>query len=105
MNSNNQTFECICQSLFYGQYCENTIQTCDDENSQCLNGGLCIQANLTHTECKCLPGFIGLYCENDINECLTENKCPANSLCKNTIGSYICKYFNFESNFMLIFNI
>lgn len=111
-SNNNQTAECICQTLYYGKFCEKgnksihlnqfilnaklkiinkVAQTCN-ENNQCLNGATCVQYNLTHVECSCAQGFTGEICENDIDECLSNelNTCPRNSVCKNTIGSYKC---------------
>ncbi|XGW02649.1 hypothetical protein V3C99_014581 [Haemonchus contortus] len=48
--------------------------------------GICIDG-----DCGCIEGFkkLGKICI-DINECETPSKCPANSRCVNTMGSYRC---------------
>ncbi|VDO10661.1 unnamed protein product [Haemonchus placei] len=48
--------------------------------------GICVDG-----DCGCIEGFkkLGKICI-DINECETPSKCPANSRCVNTMGSYRC---------------
>ena len=63
VNSANLTsFSCECplNGLYYGQYCENMRNLC--ENVTCSEHGNCIQ-NKNETKCKCFKGFEGDECE------------------------------------------
>ena len=37
----------------------------------------------------CRDGFMGSSCDQNINEC-NSSPCPANSMCNDTVGSFIC---------------
>jgi hypothetical protein len=68
INSLNLTsFKCQCpqNGPFYGQYCEKTINLC--ENVTCSSHGYCIQ-NLNETKCKCNLGYEGEVCDKELNE-------------------------------------
>lgn len=60
--------------------------------SECHRNATCTVDGVV-TTCSCQTGFIGdgLECE-DIDECTTPgaHNCPANSVCLNTVGSYVC---------------
>jgi len=56
------TLECLCTGEYFGNYCEKVRETC--RNRMCMNGGTCVELNLTTTQCQCPRGFFGLNCEN-----------------------------------------
>ncbi len=56
--------KCPENGLFYGQYCENTINLC--ENVTCSSHGYCMQ-NQNKTKCKCQNGYEGDGCELESN--------------------------------------
>ena len=60
------TFTCQCpeNGPYYGQYCENMRNLC--ENVTCSFHGNCIQ-NQSDTKCKCLNGYEGDKCEIESN--------------------------------------
>jgi hypothetical protein len=60
------SFTCQCpeNSPFYGQYCENAKNIC--ENVTCSFHGYCT-ANQNETKCKCYNGFEGENCELELN--------------------------------------
>ena len=63
VNSLNLTsFSCTCPEggPFYGQYCENMINLC--ENETCSMHGYCTQIQ-SEIQCKCYNGFEGENCE------------------------------------------
>jgi len=67
-NINNDTsFECECQNpnLFYGIYCENKLDLCQNNTNVCASPsqGYCI-VNGSQPMCKCLMGYTGVRCEN-----------------------------------------
>ena len=66
LNVMNQTeFQCQCSNpnLYYGIYCENKFDLCQN-SSVCINTnqGYCI-VNGTQPLCKCLMGYSGVNCE------------------------------------------
>jgi len=63
---NTTSFECKCPSngLYYGEYCENRINLC--ENVTCSNHGFCF-LNQTQTKCKCFTGYSGDKCDLESN--------------------------------------
>ncbi len=68
LNLNSTSFECKCPSngLYYGEYCENRINSC--ENVTCSNHGYCyILQNQTQPKCKCNNGYSGETCELESN--------------------------------------
>ena len=56
--------ECDHSGLFYGQYCENMKNLC--ENVTCSMHGYCIQS-LNETKCKCYKGYEGDECDREAN--------------------------------------
>jgi hypothetical protein len=60
------SFTCQCpqNGPFYGQYCENTINLC--ENVTCSLHGYCLQSQ-NKTKCQCLNGYEGEQCELESN--------------------------------------
>jgi hypothetical protein len=56
--------QCPENGPFYGQYCENTINLC--ENVTCSSHGNCIQSQ-NETKCKCYNGYEGDNCEIEGN--------------------------------------
>ncbi len=66
-NINNDTsFECTCQesNLFFGIYCENKLDLCQNNTNVCAspNQGYCIM-NGSQPMCKCMMGYSGIRCE------------------------------------------
>ncbi len=66
MTSTSSSYTCQCPSngLFYGEFCENRINVC--ENTTCSLHGYCIilnQQNSTLFQCKCFNGYSGDKCE------------------------------------------
>ena len=63
-NINNDTsFECTCQNeLYYGKYCESSINLCLNSTICIRNQGYC-QMNGTQPVCKCFKDFSGINCE------------------------------------------
>ncbi|CAF1076120.1 unnamed protein product [Brachionus calyciflorus] len=70
-NFKNKTYTCECitahsnKSLYYGNYCENKIDLC--ENETCSHNGVCIDTG-TEPKCKCFSKFSGGKCEIESNE-------------------------------------
>jgi hypothetical protein len=60
------TFKCECDQsgLFYGQYCENMKNLC--ENVTCSMHGYCFQS-LNEKKCKCFKGYEGDTCDIETN--------------------------------------
>jgi hypothetical protein len=60
------SFTCQCpkNGPFYGQYCENVKNLC--ENETCSSHGYCTQSQ-NETKCKCFTGFKGDRCEIESN--------------------------------------
>jgi protocadherin Fat 4 len=46
----------------------------------CLNGGACIESNITGFTCNCLDGWEGTTCQTDIDECVTRGECVTGSV-------------------------
>jgi hypothetical protein len=67
LNVNSTSLECKCPSngLYYGEYCENRINLC--ENVTCSSKGYCFVQNQTQTKCKCNNGYNGEACELESN--------------------------------------
>jgi hypothetical protein len=64
LNLNSTSLECKCPSngLYYGEYCENRINLC--ENVTCSSNGYCyLPQNQTQPKCKCNNGFSGEICD------------------------------------------
>jgi hypothetical protein len=61
------------------QYCSNT---------SCLNGGDCIQGDVSFT-CKCAPGYSGATCATNIDDC-AGSPCQNGGTCSDGINSYTC---------------
>ena len=61
------SFSCKCpeNGVFYGQYCENIKNLC--ENETCSLHGYCHQQQ-SEIKCKCFKGFNGDNCELESNE-------------------------------------
>ncbi len=69
LNLNSTSFECKCPSsgIYYGEYCENRINSC--ENVTCSNHGYChLLQNQTQTKCKCNNGYSGETCDLELNK-------------------------------------
>jgi hypothetical protein len=69
LSLNTTSFECKCPSngLYYGEYCKNKINSC--ENVTCSNHGFCF-LNQTQTKCECFTGYSGDKC--DFESCLVK---------------------------------
>ncbi|RUS86242.1 hypothetical protein EGW08_005984, partial [Elysia chlorotica] len=88
---------CVCDSPYSGVNCENDKDGC--EGFPCPLLTTCtdvpaeeeIRTNVSFTCSACPAGFTADSgrCK-DVNECLVSTTCPKNSLCTNTIGSYMC---------------
>jgi hypothetical protein len=65
MNHNASEFQCQCSNpnLYYGIYCENKFDLCQN-STVCANSnqGYCV-VNGTQPTCKCLMGYSGVNCE------------------------------------------
>jgi hypothetical protein len=64
LNSTSFTCECQADGLFYGQYCENIKNLC--ENVTCSSHGYCTQIQ-SEIQCKCFKGYDGKQCEIESN--------------------------------------
>jgi hypothetical protein len=65
LNVMNQTkFQCECSNpnLYFGIYCENKFDLCQNSSVCFNNQGYCI-VNGTQPMCKCLMGYSGVNCE------------------------------------------
>jgi len=63
IDTNNQTsFQCNCPSLFYGIYCENKIDLCQNSSICFNNQGYC-KLNGSQPVCICIMGYSGVNCE------------------------------------------
>jgi hypothetical protein len=68
VNSQDLTsFSCQCpeRSPFYGQYCENVRNLC--ENVTCSSHGYCTHIQ-SEIKCKCFDGYEGVECEKESNK-------------------------------------
>ncbi|PVD35898.1 hypothetical protein C0Q70_02867 [Pomacea canaliculata] len=83
------SYSCVCQSHYRGDgYSCQWI--CSSAADCALGKATCVRPG---DYCKCLSGFSGdgITCD-DIDECATgTSRCPANTVCVNTIGNYTCK--------------
>ncbi|CAF1133963.1 unnamed protein product, partial [Brachionus calyciflorus] len=67
----NKNFSCEClknenqTSLFYGSFCENKVNIC--ENETCSKNGVCYDIN-DEAKCKCFKSYTGEKCENETTE-------------------------------------
>jgi len=61
-NSTSFTCECQADGLYYGQYCENIKNLC--ENVKCSSHGYCAQIQ-SDVQCKCFKGYEGKQCETE----------------------------------------
>ncbi|XP_022088734.1 LOW QUALITY PROTEIN: uncharacterized protein LOC110978223 [Acanthaster planci] len=59
------------------------------QNIPCDNGGSCVPDGNTFI-CMCTQFWKGDYCETDVNECVENDPCPADRVCLNLQGSYLC---------------
>ncbi|CAF0891719.1 unnamed protein product [Brachionus calyciflorus] len=70
-NLHDKTYDCQCvsgynnKSYFYGTYCENKIDLC--ENETCSKNGICVDTG-NEVKCKCFSKFSGNNCEIESNE-------------------------------------
>lgn len=58
--SNSTSFECICAGPFYGVYCENMIDLC--QNVSCGRGQCRVSSVNATTSCVCFNGYVGIDC-------------------------------------------
>jgi hypothetical protein len=59
-NFENISYFCNCEKNYYGTYCENKIDLC--ENQTCSYHGTCIELDLGE-KCKCFIMYEGEYCQ------------------------------------------
>ena len=100
-NLNETEFECKCKNNFYGLYCENKIDLC--QNRTCSNNGRCIMNN-SLTTCKCYNGFNGDNCEleNGSIKILRGIRIVSILICAITIGiTVFLIIFNDSCNFFI----
>jgi hypothetical protein len=64
LNLTSSSCQCPENGLFYGQYCENMRNLC--ENKTCSFHGYCTQSQ-NETKCKCYNGYEGDDCEIESN--------------------------------------
>ena len=60
VNVNSTSFRCECTENFYGIYCENRVNIC--ENVTCSKNGYCY-INESGAQCKCFINYYGDSCE------------------------------------------
>ena len=71
-----------CEEGKYGDSCA-LICSCDPQNT--------VFCDKVYGNCTCKTGWEGVNCSENINECtISSSVCPANSVCKDTAGSYSC---------------
>ncbi|KAL4229260.1 Mucin-4 [Mactra antiquata] len=77
-----QTTCIVCPEGSYGMDCVDTC-TCGIHTESC---------DPVDGTCNCKSGWEGVFCTTDINECSDSSihKCPDNSVCINTPGSFTC---------------
>jgi len=74
-------FEQQCpKGLLYHQQsrrCERKLGPLENPCSSqpCLNGGQCVQTDVSSYQCQCAPGFDGTTCELDARVCQTQQPC------------------------------
>ncbi|XP_052216781.1 fibrillin-2-like [Dreissena polymorpha] len=75
-----------CRACLQGRFGKGCTSTCLCDMN---HTSVCDTVN---GSCTCAAGWTGLECKTDVDECVSANgfKCPANSTCVNTIGSYKC---------------
>ena len=97
------SYSCHCKDGFFGNgFSCNDINECEDRLQVCSVGETCINTagsfvcSSNRDGDKCMTGYRsgenGITGCIDINEC-EENSfsCPENSICTNTIGTYLCQ--------------
>lgn len=72
---------------FEGQRCQDDKSPCKVQ--PCINGGKCIELNITSFNCSCRGGYTGPFCGVDIDECAS-SPCPLHSNCINKLNNYSC---------------
>lgn len=79
-------FRCECMPGYRGDYCQETIDMC--EQSPCQNGARCVNHRVNYT-CECELGWDGKHCERNIDECL-RGPCQNNATCYDLTNDYRC---------------
>lgn len=87
---------CGCPAGRTGQYCEDKIDACVENNQPCFPGVKCMavssESNGTGYQCgPCPTGYSGngAICE-DVDECINANASRCDHSCINVPGSYVC---------------
>lgn len=62
LNPASNGFSCECKNNYFGVYCENRMNICD--NTTCNGQGYCfINSTTNNASCKCFPYYSGEKCE------------------------------------------
>nr|XP_018671858.1 fibropellin-3-like isoform X1 [Ciona intestinalis] len=81
-------YKCDCPQYYSGKSCQSYTSPCI--SGPCKNLGTCNDLSGSFN-CSCTVAYKGSICETDADECQDgTDKCVANSMCSNTVGSHAC---------------